>query len=111
MTEDSAFAQNYGTEDKNTARAKIQAFVEEFLKHLVALDGENSDLSTFCRIDMSIYVDEDKTVQFFVNEVERGITTCLWTQDGSGPIGRIGTDLAWPLARWIVERKKNLQIY
>lgn len=84
----------------------------EFLHHLMALDGLNTSLHVFCRIDVSIFVSKDRKVSLFVNEVERGITTCLWNSPNSGSVaaGRVGTDMAWPLACWILEQKKILGI-
>ena len=88
----------------------LQEFIEQFLKHLAALDGENSSLLVFCRVDMSVYIDEEKRVSFYINEVERGITTCLWVGSGASAAGHVGSDIAWPLACWIAEEAFRLQL-
>lgn len=108
LTEDNAFGANLGTAEKELARKKINEFVVDFLKRLVSRDGENSSLVVFCRVDVSIFVDENKKVSFFVNEVERGITTCLFGSTGSSMVGVVGSDLAWPFARWMSEEGKRL---
>ena len=82
----------------------------DFLNHLAALDGPNSSLLVFCRVDLSIFVDEHNKVSWFVNEVERGSTTCLWGQLGPSVVGRVGSDMAWPLANWILKEKERLGI-
>ena len=82
----------------------------DFINRLAALDGLNSSLLVFCRVDLSIFVDEGNKVSWFVNEVERGATTCLWGEQGSSLIGRIGADLAWPLTTWILAEKERRNI-
>lgn len=109
LTEQNSFNMNRGTMEMEVARTKVNEFVQDFLSRLVALEGEISSLSVFCRVDMSIFVGPDRRVSYFVNEVERGITTCLWVSDGPGVAGHIGADLAWPLAVWINAKKVRLQ--
>lgn len=109
LTEANAFDSNLGTDEKDATKAKYRGFVTEFLKRLISYDGNNSSLRAFCRVDVSIFVDENKTVSFFVNEVERGLTTCLFSTLGSNGIGHIGTDFAWLLAGWIDEERERLE--
>lgn len=109
MTEQNSFNMNRGTAEMEVARAKVNDFIQDFLSRLIALEGENSSLSVFCRVDMSIFVDRDRKVSYFVNEVERGITTCLWVGDGPSAAGHIGADISWPLAGWINAKKRRLQ--
>jgi hypothetical protein len=110
LSEENAFGANLGTAEKELARKKITDFVVDFLKRLASRDGENSSLLVFCRVDVSVFVGKDKKVSFFVNEVERGITTCLFGATGSSMVGHIGSDLAWPFARWISEEEKRLGV-
>ena len=106
----SAFDLNRGTAEKQLAREQLAGFVTEFLEKLARRDGENSGLRVFCRVDVSVFVDEDQRVSLFVNEVERGITTCLFTGSGPSVVGLVGTDLAWPLASWILTQKERLEV-
>jgi len=108
LTEDRAFDPNRGTAEKEIARNELHSFVVDFLNRLAVLDGANSSLRVFCRVDVSVFVDEKKKVSFYVNEVERGLTTCLWSGQGASTVGHVGTDLAWPLACWIQGEKKRL---
>lgn len=108
LNERTAFNSNFGTAEKKIAKEKLDAFIKDFLARLIILDGENSSLRVFCRVDMSIYVDEGGRVSFFVNEVERGAITALWTCDGPSAVGHVGSDISWPLARWIFEEKVRL---
>lgn len=110
LTESNAFNAKYGTEDKKVAKDKLYGFVEKFVDHLAADEGKNSSLGVFCRVDASVFVDEEEKVSLFVNEVERGITTCLWAGAGTGVVGHVGTDMALPLAHWIVAEKRRLGI-
>lgn len=110
LTELNAFDPIGGTLEKRIARERLHAFVMEFLDSLITLDGPNSSLCVFCRVDVSIFVDESKKVSLYVNEVERGITTSLYSNSGPSTAGHIGSDVAWPLARWITEEKLKLGI-
>ena len=80
----------------------------KFVKRPADLDGPNSNLLVFCRVDLSVYVDDRKRVSFFVNEGERGSTTCLWGQPGPSLVGRVGSDMAWPLGNWIFEERRRM---
>lgn len=108
LMERNSFDPNYGTEERGLAKTLVDQFITDFLAKLMLTDGENTSLRVFCRVDMSIYVDEGKKVWFFVNEVERGISTCLWVASGPSAAGHIGSDMAWPLARWIKSEKVRL---
>lgn len=109
LTEANTFDSNLGTDGKGLTRARYRGFVAEFLKRLISSDGSNSSLRVFCRVDVSIFVDKDRKLWFFVNEVERGLTTCLFSTLGTSGIGQVGTDLAWVLAGWIDEERKRLE--
>jgi hypothetical protein len=110
LDETNAFDANLGTREKEIMRTKLNGFVVDFLGRLIRRDGQNTTLGVFCRVDVSIFVDNDKRVAFFVNEVERGMTTCLFGLPGPAVVGRVGSDLAWPLACWIIAEKARLHI-
>ena len=88
----------------------MQRFVRVFLKHLADKDGPNSSLQVFCRVDVGIFVKSPNVVSYFVNEVERGITTSLWVGDGSRAAGIVGTGVVPPLKRWIAAEKIRLDV-
>jgi hypothetical protein len=108
LEDKTAFNPNQGTAEKEAAREKIEAFVKDFLDRLIQHEGNSSNLDVFCRVDLSVHVDSNRKVSFFVNEVERGIATCLWVGNGASTAGHVGTDLAWPLACWIGKEKARL---
>jgi len=110
LDEGNAFDSNQSTEERELVRRKLNSFVEDFVRRLMALEGGHSSLGVFCRVDLSIFVDSEKRVSLFVNEVERGITTCLWSGSGPSTVGHVGSDLAWPLACWILEENKRLVV-
>ena len=89
-------------------QAELRGFVTKFLKELRAEDGKNSSLGVFCRVDVGIYTSQPDTVSYFVNEVERGITTSMWVIDGNHTAGVVGMDMVSPLKRWIAEEKTRV---
>ena len=110
LNDDNAFDLNLGTKERGIAEEKLNEFVTEFLKRLADRDGQNSTLQVFCRVDVSVFVDQDKKVSFFVNEVERGMTTSLFSSAGPSAVGQVGSDISWPLASWISKEKIRLGI-
>ena len=108
--ESSAFNVNRGMADKQVAKDKLYGFVKKFVDHLAADKGKDSSLHVFCWVEASVFVDEEEKVSLVVNEVARGITTCLWAGAGFGVVGHVGTDMALPLAHWIVAEKRKLGI-
>src|ERR1700753_2570985 len=104
------FPSNQGWDDIGRAQEELQRFVRVFLKHLADKDGPNSSLQVFCRVDVGIFVKSPNVVSYFVNEVERGITTSLWVGDGSRAAGIVGTGVVPPLKRWIAAEKIRLDV-
>lgn len=111
LNEGNALDSNLRTAEIAVPRQKLKDFVWNFLGRLTALDGANSSLHVFCRVDISVFINEQKKVTLFVNEVERGSTTCLWSSSGTSTVGQVGLDMAWPLAGWIVDEKVRLGIF
>ena len=65
------------------ALQELYAFVKRTLDALVEMEVRgtgNSSLTQFCRLDLGLIKTEQGkgTVQYFVNEVERGPNVCLW---------------------------------
>lgn len=68
----------------------------------------NGGLDVFCRVDVGVYV-KSGTVSYFVNEVERGISTCLWAKSGTAAAGPVGTTMIEPLKRWIAAENERIK--
>lgn len=94
--------------DTKRAKEELKCFVRTFLKHLEKLEGKNSSLRVFCRVDVGIFIKAPNTVSYFVNDVERGITTSLWAADGPWAAGVVGMSIVEPLKRWIAMEKTRL---
>jgi hypothetical protein len=88
----------------------VKEFVMRFLELLIERDLENGGLDVFCRVDVGVYQGgpDMHTVSFFVNEVERGITTSFWARDGAQSAGIVGSTMVEPLKRWIAKEKVRL---
>ena len=71
------FPSNQHTSDTKQTQDEVEQFVKLFLKQLKIQDGPNSSLQVFCRVDVGILSKPQKKASYFVNEVERGITTSL----------------------------------
>ena len=109
LDQDTMFDSNMGSAERGLAKRRLKEFVMEFLAHPQELNGKNSTLGVFCRVDVGIFANKNRRVSIFVNEVERGITTCLWVIDGTGSeAGLVGTDMAYPLAKWITEEQLRI---
>lgn len=74
---------NRGTmQDRERAKQEFQSFALETWKELVQHDKRQSGnaipcTALFCRIDIGVMVEGGNT-SYFVNEVERSLTTSLW---------------------------------
>ena len=104
------FSPNQTPQDAKKAQDELQQFVTNFFRHLKAEDGQNSSLQVFCRIDVGIFVGKPDTVSYFVNEVERGITTSLWVADGAHTAGLVGMGMVSPLKRWIAAEQDRVGV-
>lgn len=83
---------NWGTlEERKLAKREFEDFVIETWKHLVCMEkgglGATPCTALFCRIDVGVML-RDQTPYYFVNEVERSLTTSLWM--GGMPLGLHG---------------------
>lgn len=96
------FHPNQSALDSRQAQNQLGGFIRNFFKVLKTTDGPNSSLQVFCRIDIGITAD---ATSYFVNEVERGITTSLWVGDGPHAAGMVGMSMITPLKRWVVAEK------
>ena len=102
------FKYNQSAKDAKRAIDELKQFVKTFLRELKKIDGQNSSLEVFCRVDVGIFVGEGDAVSYFVNEVERGITTSLWVSDGPYTAGISGMSMVGALKRWVSAEKSRL---
>lgn len=98
------------TGDEDLALLSRSEFVVGFVNRLAALDGPNSYPIVFCRVNLSVFVDEHKNVSFYVNEVKRGLIPCLSSLARPSMVGRVESGLVCPLACWISKVKRRLGI-
>lgn len=105
LSEGTVFNPNQSAADLKKARDELHEFVRKFFRALKAVDGPNSCLQVFCRIDVAITADASS---YFINEVERGITTSLWVHDGDHAAGLVGMSIVQPLKRWVVAEKQRI---
>ena len=103
------FGCNQSVDDAKKALGDLEQFVKHFLKHLKARDGPNSSLQVFCRVDVGILARAPDTASYFINEVERGITTSLWVTDGPYTAGMSGMSIVASLKRWVAAEKHRLR--
>jgi hypothetical protein len=85
------------------AEAEFNNFILHTHRELLRLEGrQDSSLSLICRIDVSLIRDADGSLHYFVNEVERGLTICLFSAIGNGSRVRQVMDEWGPLmVGWI----------
>ncbi|KAI5822284.1 hypothetical protein K523DRAFT_358492 [Schizophyllum commune Tattone D] len=61
---------------------ELSQFVLDVVKRLAELEKKtfgltHSDLDLFCRVDVGVVIGKERS-HYYVNEVERGLVTCLW---------------------------------
>ncbi|KAF8230020.1 hypothetical protein L208DRAFT_1378702 [Tricholoma matsutake] len=75
------------------AKKEFRDFVLETYRGLLAMEvktiGSRSTLSLFCRMDIGIFMDASRKASYFVNEVERTLTTAVWVKDRDIPINSL----------------------
>jgi len=87
------------------AKKEFEDFVMETWTHLVCMQkgalGSTPCTAVFCRIDVGVMVRDGKPA-YFVNEVERSLTTSLW-MDGMphGLHGVLADTFGSALHRWL----------
>jgi hypothetical protein len=94
----------------NVAKEELFHFVRSSLLALVDKEQRQfhtcSSLKEFCRVDVGLIRGESGQLEYFVNEVERGINVCLWVGTWKPErAGQIAKKLSTPLHRWISAKK------
>ena len=92
-------------EYRERSKKEFVDFVLETHRRLMSLEaktiGAPSTLSIFCRIDVGIYIDAEGNGSYFVNEVERTLTTSLWVREKDIPVNSVASTIGKGLNRWI----------
>lgn len=92
-------------EYREQARNDFMNFVLETYSRLLSIEvktiGSRSTLSVFCRIDVGLFLDANGKASYFVNEVERTLTTSLWVRDRDIPINSVSSTIGKSLHTWI----------
>lgn len=99
----------------NIAKEELFHFVRRTVLALVDKEYRQfqtfSSLKEFCRVDVGLIWGERGQLEYFVNEVERGINVCLWVGTWKPErAGQIAKKLSRPLHRWISEKKAMSKI-
>lgn len=65
----------------------------------------HSSLNEFCRIDVGV-IRRGDDMHYFVNEVERGPATSIWSRDDPILAGKIGPQLGVELTKWLTSLRR-----
>jgi hypothetical protein len=88
------------------AMAELETFAHKNLTELSRMEkmatGTSPSIDMFCRIDVGIMQKKDGTLDYFVNEVERGPNVCLWAGNlWSHLVGTVGAKFGSSLHSWV----------
>ena len=90
--------------ERALGRKEFETFVMETYHHLVNCErkkmGGFSTLEVFCRMDVGLFLKDDGNLGYFVNEVERGLTTVIWTRGLEVDFNIFAGTMATALIRW-----------
>jgi hypothetical protein len=97
-------------EQRRHADEELHAFTLTTFKALVEKEGfGDSSLDLICRFDISVIENGSGTLDYFVNEVERGVAVCLFSSvDTDHVTERVADELGPLLVRWIRTRGRRL---
>lgn len=94
------------------AMSELLTFAQTNLTELSKMErvstGSASSMDIFCRMDIGMIKKEDGSLDYFVNEVEKGINVCLWGGEVAPHlIGKVGSKLGPALHSWV---RENIQL-
>ena len=97
----------------HNADEEMSTFCLTTLKALVEKEGfEDSSLDLICRLDISVIENASGELDYFVNEVERGIAICLFSSvDTDHVTERVADELGPLLVDWIRRRARHIALY
>jgi hypothetical protein len=65
----------------------------------------HSSLNEFCRIDVGV-IRRGEDMHYFVNEVERGPATSIWSRDDPILAGKVGPQLGVEITKWLTSLRQ-----
>jgi hypothetical protein len=90
---------------RQAAKEEFYEFIGKTHKALVISEakemGSPTSIAVFCRIDVSIILDEGGKASYFVNEVERTSTTSLWSKCLNMPLNTLATTFTYEMHKWL----------
>jgi hypothetical protein len=90
--------------EREIGKQEFEAFVKDTYRHLINCErkrmGGSSTLEVFCRLDIGLFSRDDGSLGYFVNEVERTLTTGLWIRGLDVNYRVFAVTLAEALVRW-----------
>jgi hypothetical protein len=97
-------------EQRRNADEEMHAFCLTTLKALLEKEGfEDSSLDLICRLDISVIEDGSGNLDYFVNEVERGVAICLFSSvDTDHVTERVADELGPLLVDWIRRKARSI---
>ena len=85
-------------DQRQYADAEMSGFCLTTLKALVEKEGfEDSSLNMICRLDISVIQNASGQLDYFVNEVERGVAICMFSSVDTDHVTERVADELWPL--------------
>jgi hypothetical protein len=97
-------AKIFSIADQKAGKGEFERFVTDTYRHLVALErkrmGGGATLEIFCRLDIGLFWKDDGDLGYFVNEVERTLTTSLWTRKLKVNFDGFAEKFATALIQW-----------
>ena len=96
--------------ERRAADEELHNFCLKTLNALVQRERfPDSSLQLICRMDISLIRAADGTLNYFVNEVERGIAICLFgCVREDYVVDRVADELGPLLVSWITRRKLDI---
>jgi hypothetical protein len=97
----------------DAGKQQLYDFVEWHVDRLATLEeklykGENSSLRVFCRIDVGLLLGIGKELQYFVHEVERGPSTCLFARCWDDHSRRVANKFSNEFLGWYKHRSVTI---
>jgi hypothetical protein len=94
----------------NLAKAELVEFVQKTLRSVIQQEQRQfqatPSLVQFCRVDLGIMESKQGRLDYFVNEIERGINVSLWTGKMTPErAGEVVNRFGKSLHSWITQAK------
>lgn len=91
--------------DRKKAKDEFESFALDIWRSLVCLEKSlvigTPCTALFCRLDIGVMMKQDR-ISYFVNEIERSLTTSLWMSGMEGGLhGVLADTFGLSLHRWI----------